>query len=197
MHSKPDLSSEILRKLTTSDMFFVFGLEGNWYEIDVYVKDKPQETYGYIHKSRVKFIHEYDSVSLSNAFNDKIFLKNSTVQVEVKTKLFDHKANTIQYNADGYVESINHKRVWGTDGGLPKISYEYIWVTIDGNKIVLPTEAYDNLYQPDFRSMRVYYDHQNDVLYIQGLNSDGAGAYTFAIILKNKKFERTVAMIPF
>jgi hypothetical protein len=198
MRSKPDNSGDVVRKLTLADIFYCFEPEGEWYPIDVYVKDKSEYASGYIHKSRVKFIDTYDSVSVSQVSKDKIVFKNKTIQVEVKIKPFDPKANIIEYDAEHkYVETINHKRAWGIDGYLPKVTYDYIWVTIGGNKIVLPAESYNNLFQPNFHFMNVNYDIDNDMLYIQGLNSDGAGAYIFAVIIKHKKFERTITMIPF
>lgn len=201
MRSEPSNSGKIIRKLIASDMFFCLKPDGDWYAIAVYVKDSLQYSSGYIHKSRVKFIHEYDSVYLSQASKDKLIFKNKTVQVDIKTKPFDRKANSIEYAVDDvnhrYVKTINHKSVWGTDGGLPDLAYEYIRVTIAGNNIALPAKAYDNLYQSDFRHMKVYQDVQNDIIYIEGLNGDGAGAYIFAIVIKNKQFEKTVAMIPF
>ncbi|WP_018342325.1 SH3 domain-containing protein [Cytophaga aurantiaca] len=199
VRSKPDISGEVIMKLTTADIFYCFEEEGqnDWYPIDVY-QNGAQHSSGYIHRSRVKFIHDYESISVSQALKDKIVFKNKTIQVDVKTKPFDPKSNTIEYDTEHkYVENINHKKAWGIDGNIPRNAYEYMTVTMNGNKIILPAEAYKQLFEPTLEYMNVYYDVQHDILYIEGLNSDGAGGYTFAIIIKNKKFERTIAMIPF
>ncbi|HSY61105.1 MAG TPA: hypothetical protein VK796_04470 [Cytophaga sp.] len=202
LRAKPDVSSDILMKVTTADVFFCFEEEakGDWYAADVYSNGE-QNQFGYIDKYRVKFIYDYDSLSVSQLLKDKIVFKNKTIEVEIKTKPFDPKANTIEYTSEGasyrYVKTINHKKAWGTDGGIPRVAYEYVNVTIEGNKISLPKGAYDHLFEPTLTYMNVNYDVKNDILYIQGLNGDGAGGYIFAIIIKNKKFERTVTMIPF
>jgi hypothetical protein len=157
MRSKPDSSGDVLRKLTPADMFFVLNQDGDWYLIAVNTKNAEQYLSGYIHKSRAQFIHNYDTLGVSQKAKDKIVFKNKTIHVEVKTKRFDPKANSIEYTVGNnnyrYVSTINHKRAWGTDGSLPEVAYDYIWITIGDMKIILPAEAYDNLFQPNFNRM--------------------------------------------
>jgi hypothetical protein len=79
--------------------------------------------------------------------------------------------------AKDQIELIDGKRYWGRDGGLPVTEYSSIEVSIGKRKIVLPATAFENLYEPSFGNTQVNYDKKNDILYIQSVNSDGAGAY--------------------
>lgn len=43
--------------------------------------------------------------------------------------------------------------------------------------MILPKNALEGLYEPALNNTQVNYDKQNDILYIQAMNSDGAGSY--------------------
>ena len=53
-------------------------------------------------------------------------------------------------------------------------------------------EQFQNLYEPNFEYTRVNYDVKNRTLYIQSLNSDGAGGYAVIWIIENGVFKKKV-----
>lgn len=67
---------------------------------------------------------------------------------------------------------------------MPTTQYEKIKIKI-GNKIIfLPKTALEGLYQPSIYSAEVNYDKTNNTIYLQTMNSDGAGSY--CVIWKKK-----------
>ena len=52
--------------------------------------------------------------------------------------------------------------------------------------IYLPKEALKNLFEPNSYSTSAHYDEANDILYIDSLNSDGAGSYEVLWIIEKK-----------
>ena len=82
------------------------------------------------------------------------------------------------------LEYINNKKYWGTDGEIPKTEYKSIEIYI-GIKNSRPEIAIDNLFETSLYNTQVNHDKTNDVLYIQSMNSDGAGSYE--VIWKIKK----------
>ena len=70
-------------------------------------------------------------------------------------------------------EKIDGKLFWGTDGNMPKKEYKSIEVKIRGKQVYIPQSAYSDLYESylyaEFNS--VYYDKDNDILYIVANNN--------------------------
>ena len=151
---------------------------GNWVNVDF--KDSRN---GYVYKNRIKYISDYQSISEIFEDENKLILSGNNITVEIKIRMFDSTKHTITYaNDDGYifVDKIDGKKYWGTDGELPKYEYEYISITMNGLKYFLPNEAIENLFECRRFSEWANYDNENDILYIQSMNSDGAGAYFVA-----------------
>jgi len=155
--------------------------EGNWINIDF---EGINNYNGYVYVNRIKYISDYQSISKKNETENKLILGNNNVSIEVKIRDFDKSKHTISYANDGgdnggwnFVSKIDGEDYWGTDGDLPREEYEYISITKNNSKYFLPNEAIKNLFEPDFRLTEVNYDKENDILYIQSINSDGAGSY--------------------
>ena len=66
---------------------------------------------------------------------------------------------------------------WNTLIGIPTREYKSIEVNIGQRKMSLPKVAFENLYEPSLDHTQVNYDKTNDIVYIQSMNSDGAGGY--------------------
>jgi len=79
------------------------------------------------------------------------------------------------------VVAINGKKVWGTDGEMPKTEYKSIVVNFGARQLIVPHAAFEDLFQPTIWNTKVNYDRKNDILYIVSENSDGAGAYEIYI----------------
>lgn len=75
------------------------------------------------------------------------------------------------------IDLIDNKQYWGMDGGMPTTQFEKIIIKIGQKTILLPKTAIEGLYQPSFHNVEVNYDNENEIIYIQTVNSDGAGSY--------------------
>jgi hypothetical protein len=99
----------------------------------------------------------------------------------VSEKKFDKTKYRFSYykdkDAHDYIQFINGKQYWGTDGETPTRAYKSILIVCSQKKVSLPPSALENLFEPNILDTEVHYDRQNDILYIQSFNSDGAGAY--------------------
>ena len=82
---------------------------------------------------------------------------------------------------------------------MPKKEYKSIEVKIRGKQVSIPQSAYSDLYQPNLYTDLnfVYYDKDNDILYIVALNGDGAGAYTVCWQIEKGVYKGRKVGIPF
>ena len=154
----------------------------NW--IGIVVKDF---YYGYIDANNIKQISEYQHIEYISENENKLTFRDSNISVEIKIREFDKSKHKIKYYKKN-VHLIDEKIFFGTDGNLPKYEYEYINITMNETTYFLPNEATENLYEPNFNHfisnseyilfVSPFYDKENDILYIQSMNGDGAGGYT-------------------
>jgi hypothetical protein len=115
---------------------------------------------------------DQESIRFENVIHGKRF------KIFVRTGLYDSSKH--HYDAERY--TIDGKKYFGTDGGVPSSEIKEYTIEIDGKKVAVPDEAYKqhfNLYvysygYPTFRS---YYVPEKDLLFLTFMGSDGAGAY--------------------
>ena len=97
-------------------------------------------------------------------------------------------------NELNWLEKINGKEIWGTDGNIPKNQYGQITLTFGKEIIHLPI---DNLFEPNLDNIKVNIDSKNKTIYISTMNSDGAGGYVVLWIIENGIFKQQITTIPF
>ena len=100
--------------------------------------------------------------------------------------MFYHKANPNQ-NTASYLEKIDGKRFWGTDGEIPRTIISSVKLLNKGLPIDIPKNAFQDLYEPSLRTLSICFDGIN-TFYVRMDNSDGAGAYTVIWVFKNGKY---------
>ena len=196
IRKEPNSSGVIVGKLTEKDIFWCFEEGNDWYPIDTEATDNNAIS-GYVHKSRIKFLTDYDSIPLTEPDINSVHFSGKDIEVDLKTKAFDKKSHHIDFNNYNYVDKIDNKKIWGTDGDIPKREYEQVVILYANKKIELPKSALENLFEPNLNFTDVYYNKEKDILYITGLNSDGAGAYVFAWIISQKEYIGRVTLMPF
>lgn len=199
VRNSPDSSNNIIDKLTNGQIVFCFEAEGEWRPIDYDLSR--QNKSGYIHQSRVKLIEDFDKITYDNVTDSAITFKKDSIKLIITKTKFNPKNNTLQYNIGNasknempFLEKINGKEIWGTDGNVPKNKYGQITVTLGKNKIHLPI---DNLFEPNLESTTVNFDKATKTLYISAVNSDGADGYAVLWIIQNGKFKQRITTIPF
>lgn len=177
VRSSYEIGNNITDKLKNGHLVYRFEVNGNWAHIN-YNKGKKELT-GNMYADRLKLISDYTEIPITSETEDIVTLKKDAIEIAVTQQKFDKTKYKLTYYKDSkeYIEFINGKQYWGTDGPIPRTAYKSIIVYMKGKKIVLPSAATANLFEPSLYNTQAYYDKTNDILYIQSMNSDGAGAY--------------------
>lgn len=171
-------SGKIVDKLQNGHLIYCIENMGNWTNIDY--KKNDRELNGYVYQDRYRLISSFPAFAISNQTDSSITLKKDTIEVTITQSLFNKKRHKFKYVKDypTQIELIDNKMYWGTDGGMPKTQFENIRIKIGQKIISIPPKALNGLYEPNIYTAEVNYDLLNDILYIQTLNSDGAGGYS-------------------
>ena len=80
----------------------------------------------------------------------------------------------------------------GTDGGLPTRTINWYILLLEKFTISIPTTKMNDLYNPNLFATNVYFSRDRKRLYIDMINSDGAGGYEVTWIIQDKKYSRRV-----
>ena len=196
VRKEKSVHSKVLKKLDNNTLIFVLeydkAQEGNW----IYADNE-----GYIYNDRVKWIEKLPKIAKGIAKGNTIVFEGKEIQVTLATEKFDKDKHSFKYHKEyrNVIEKIDGKPFWGTDGNIPKKEYKSIEVKIRGKQVSIPKSAYGDLYESylytEFNS--VYYDKDNDILYIVANNGDGAGAYTVCWQIEKGVYKGRKVGIPF
>ena len=154
---------------------------GNWVKIR-FTRERG-EIDAFVYRDRITPISRYKDIPLSSDTKYAVSFSIDSVKIVVTKQKFDKTKYRISYAKDHWVEKINGKEFYGTDGELPTWEYQSIIVNVGNRKRDIPRVAFDNLFQPSIYHTEVAYDRLNDIFYIHAMNSDGAGAYDVIWIL--------------
>ena len=190
-------NSPTVGKLYSLNIFTCKPDQSDWWQI-WYAPNAETGTPGYIegfvHKSRISVLNNHVSVNPKNVYTDSCVFNANGLIVVIKKQAFHAKNQKLQYskvqpneNTGRVLQKINGKHFWGTDGTMPKEVITGIRVVKNKEPIFIPRNAFDDLYQPNFKTLSVYFGPDN-TMYIFMQNSDGAGAYAIFWIIKNNKF---------
>ncbi|EKY15770.1 SH3 domain-containing protein [Capnocytophaga sp. oral taxon 326] len=176
IRAKENVKSKIVGTLPNNTLVYEFLDEefnpSNWVHIDS----------GYVHKSRLKMISEFPSIGegKEKETENSITLAEKGISVTISTQKFDKTKHKITKKKHKYYEEliIDGKSAQGTDF-IPENHYKSIVVNINGKNVSIPKSAYDDLYQVWVYpyNNEVYYDKEDDVLYIFVRCGDGANSY--------------------
>ncbi|WP_314203702.1 SH3 domain-containing protein [Capnocytophaga bilenii] len=171
---------------TGEEIFF------NWIAVDK----------GYVHKSRLKMIGEFPSIGKGKEQGNSITIAGKGISVTISTQKFDKTKHKITKKKHKYYEEliIDGKSAQGTDTSfIPENHYKSIIVTINGKNVSIPKSAYDDLYQVWVNpyNNEVYYDKEDDVLYIFVRCGDGANAYKVCWQIVKGEYKTRIIGEPF
>lgn len=169
--------SKIVDRLQNRHLIYCIENKGNWTNID-YTKSN-QKLNGYVYKDRYTLISKFPSLTISKETETSITLQKDSLRVTITQSNFDKKKHTFKYVKDypTQIELIDNKQYWGMDGGMPKTQFEKVLIKVGKKTIILPKSALAGLYEPNVSSAEANYDKATDTIYIQTMNSDGAGGY--------------------
>lgn len=162
--------SKVLKRLNNKTIVFAYNYDkatdGNW----IYTDEE-----GYIYNDRVKWIHKFPQIAKGIAKGNTIVFEGKEIQVVLTSGKFDKSKHSFEYFKDSPtgIEVIDDELPYGTDGKMPTTEYRSIEVNIHGKRVSLPKDAYSDLYEPTFLTDHnsVYYDKENDILYIVANNN--------------------------
>jgi len=192
IRNAPSANSPIVGKIYNHSVFSCESNGTNWWK--VLQVNGSNWIEGYIYKNKVSLLKNWKIISHKNVSTDSAIFKPDNLIIVVKKrsfhikqhKLFYHKGN-LNENTASYLERIDGKRFWGTDGEIPKTSILSINLLKKGLSIDIPKEAYKDLYEPNLRTLSICSGVEN-TFYVRMDNSDGAGAYTIIWIFKDGKY---------
>ena len=171
---------------TGEEIFF------NWIAVDK----------GYVHKSRLKKIYEFPSIGKGKKkeTENSITIAEKGISVTLTRQLFDKTKHKITKKDQGGYEEliIDGKRAQGADF-IPEDHYKSIIVTINGKNVSIPKNAYDDLYQVAMytENNAVYYDKEEDTIYIIAHNGSGAYAYEVCWQIVKGEYKTRIIGEPF
>lgn len=188
------VKSKIIDTLTNGQIVFCLEAEGEWRptDYDFIMHEKS----GYIHNSRIKFIEEFDNVPYTKLSDSTVIFKRDSIKLIATKTRFNPKNNKLQYhkgdaseNEMSYIEKINGKEIWGTDGYIPKNKYGQFTLTYGKETTELSIE---NLFEPNLDYTKVNIDTKTNTIYISASNSDGAASYEVLWIIVNGKLKQRI-----
>ena len=175
IRAKENVKSKIVGTLKNNTLVYEFLDEefnpSNWVHIDS----------GYVHQSRLKKINEFPSIGegKEKETENSITIAEKGISVTLTRQPFDKTKHKITKKKHKYYEEliIDGKSTQGTDTSfIPEDHYKSITVTINGKNVSIPKSAYDDLYQVAMYTDNnaVYYDKEEDTIYIIAHNGSGA-----------------------
>lgn len=180
--------SKLIDTLRNGHLIYDLEREGKWVNIDYF---KNNESFsGYIYNDRFKRINEFEEIKRKKINDNEVVLANDSIEISVTQVKFEPKKHKFTYSKENKtaITLIDKKQYYGTDGDAPKTQYEEVKIKIKDKIITLPKSATENLYEPSLNKIVVHYDEINKTIYIDSINSDGAGGYVVVWKIKNGKY---------
>jgi hypothetical protein len=191
------INSPIVGKIY-NDSIFGYDPDDKSDWLQIYKQDlETQNGYGkegYIYKNRIFPLSKFRSIKNIKSFKDSCVAINDSLIIIVKSGSFNPKKHKLTYSKPipnehiaSVLTEIDGKQFWGTDGDIPKKIITAVTIIKNGVSIIIPKNAFNDLYEPWLKSLQVYIG-KNNTIYIEMDNSDGAGAYSIIWIIKNNHY---------
>jgi hypothetical protein len=190
-------SSRITDSLKNGHLVYCFENKGNWTNIDYSKKQK--DLNGYVYKDRYKLVSDFAVIPVVTMNETAVKLKKDSIEITLTQRKFEKNKHRFKYFKEypGQVELIDNKRYWGKDGGMPTTQYDKIIIKIGQRTITLPKEATEGLFEPGLATAEVFFDKQANTIYIQTMNSDGAGSYEVIWKIENGLYKDRLVVYGF
>ena len=178
--------SEIIGRILENEIFFHEGLgDSPWFQI--YYSNNGQYLQGYIHKSRIVEVHSLPRIGIKEAISNGRRISNDTLIFEITVKSFEQDNHNYTLQNNKWVVKIDGNRPWGVDGNYPKTEVSTVTLSINGNNVHIPKEAYQDTYEFELTSLNIF-QNKNGTLLITSAHSDGAGYYDLVWMIKKQKY---------
>jgi hypothetical protein len=191
-----DPKSPIIGKIVNDDVFtYDEEDKSTWIKILQQNSENPNGNplEGYLHKSRLIPLSKLNRIKETKFYKDSCIAVNDSLKITIKSNRFNPNAHKLSYSRPGekntqkFLLKIDGKHFLGTDGNIPKKFISSLSVFKNGIKINIPETVFNDLYEPSLKTIKVYIKNDN-IIYIQLDNSDGAGSYTVIWTIKNNRY---------
>ena len=188
--SKELNDNNIIDKLQNG--FVINYLERDGYWINIRYEKDDREISGFIFKDRLKDFYSFPEITGRSQTNNEFKIYSKNIEIIVSSQNFNASDHAIvKYKKfKNYIELIDEKQIFGTDGNLPKTEYKAIDVKFNGVKNSLPKAAIQNLFEPTIEYTTAYYDDKSQTIYIRADNGDGSGTYAVIWVIEKGKFKQ-------
>jgi len=198
VREKESANSAIIGKIKSGEAVFIFeDLDTDW--LNVSFDDNKKS--GYIHRSRIKYINEFEAIPAVDYDEFKTNFLLNHIQINIKTDKFDYESNkkyfTETVGKDFTIRKYKGREMWGTDGTIPQSYYQSITINIGNQEIEIPEKDIEDLFNPNNDYTECYYDKTNNSIYIHLSNSDGSGSYVALFKIENGVYKGRQVEIPF
>ena len=196
IRAKGNVKSKIVGTLPNNTLVYGFFDKEynptNWIEVDK----------GYVHKSRLKKVRDLPSIGKGKEQGNSITIAGKGISVTLTKQPFDKTKHKITKKKYKYYEEliIDGKSAQGTDTSfIPEDHYKSIIVTINGKNVSIPKSAYDDLYEVAMYTDNnvVYYDKEEDTIYIIAHNGSGAFSYEVCWQIVKGEYKTRIVGEPF
>jgi hypothetical protein len=193
VREEANLKSKIVGTIKNNEIIFVFDHEesNNMYSF------QSLSISGFVHSSRIKRLNKLKEIKPSNQSENNINFKHNNFEIDIFAEKFDLKKYSVQRNKQGFVEKLNNKVFYGTDGDLPKIALKSVVFKINNKEIYIAKNEVNDLFEPNFDNTKVFFDASTKIIYLTMQNSDGAGAYAVAWTFKPNETPKRFVLINF
>lgn len=146
------------------------------------------------------------SLSLAGVGKDSIAFEGNGIRVKIRAGIFEPSKHKLGYytnseNNKKYLTKIDGHPFYGDYGKMPKTTIETVTVLFGEDTVVIPKEAYADLFNPIFSYTEngvekyidnVYLSADGKKVYIYMLKREEGGSYEVTWVIQNGKFERRV-----
>ncbi len=171
---------------------------------------------------KVKLFHpetetEYDSIVSREFLEDDLFtllkfnypkfeskpidknlieLTSGDMKIVIQTAEFEKEKRKLEFDSsETFLERIDGKKIYGTDGNIPRNEIFDFYLINNKEKIQVPKSFYSDLFEPtieclndndDLYCYTVGYLNENGEIIVTMQNSDGAGSYMVIFLFNNE-----------
>jgi hypothetical protein len=144
-----------------------------------------------------------NTLPIKSAGNDFIIFGQENVEIKITGSAFDKTKHKLGYfdTEKKYLTKIDNKGFFGDYSKMPKTQIADVTIIIARDTIVLPKEAFFDLYNPIFSfkeggiqksSNKVYLSADGKKMYIYMLKQETGGSYEVTWVIQDKKYYKRV-----